>query len=263
MADSGISCWDDKYQFEFWRPVTGIRSGAIDGNSRTTGDATWTPLGAPNDNGGGTNFTPPFPSYASGHATFGAALFETMARFFGTNHISFTIGSDEFNGVTADQNGNVRPVVTRSFTSFSQAAEENGQSRIYLGIHWSFDKVQGIRQGTSIADFVFRNYLLPCGQSSFKKHVMEEFRALQQNNGTVVIATTDGKRFNALLGEHPAKTIATTASSTADTPTLVSDLMVCLNKGTWGEAWRQGKLLEVDLTALNGPLLSVFPYSVR
>jgi hypothetical protein len=84
-----------------------------------------------------------------------------MADFYGTDNISFTIGSDEFNGVTKDQNGVVRPVVTRHFTNFSQAAEENGQSRIYLGIHWSFDKVQGIRQGGRVADYIFSHFLQP------------------------------------------------------------------------------------------------------
>src|SRR5262249_33702144 len=78
---------------------------------------------------------------------------------YGTDKISFTIGSDEFNGVTKDQYGKVRPVVTRHYTSFSQAAEENGQSRIYLGIHWSFDKVEGIEQGSNVADYVFKNFL--------------------------------------------------------------------------------------------------------
>jgi hypothetical protein len=84
-----------------------------------------------------------------------------MADFFGSDNIPFTIGSDEFNGITRDQNGLVRPVVTRSYTSFSQAAEENGQSRIYLGIHWVFDKVQGIALGDSVADYVFSNFLRP------------------------------------------------------------------------------------------------------
>jgi hypothetical protein len=161
MADAGIACWNDKYAFNFWRPVTAIRAGDTDGNSATVADPTWTPLGAPADNGSGTNFTPPFPAYPSGHATFGGALFQMMANYFGRDTISFTIGSDEFNGTTRDQNGNVRPVVTRSFTSFSQAAEENGQSRIYLGIHWRFDKVQGIALGENIADYVFANYLRP------------------------------------------------------------------------------------------------------
>ena len=53
--------------------------------------------------------------------------------------------SDEFNGVTRDHNGTVRPIVIRTFSSLSQAEEENGQSRIYLGIHWHFDAVEGIR----------------------------------------------------------------------------------------------------------------------
>lgn len=162
MADAGIACWDGKFDYNFWRPITAIRRAAEDGNPQTVADPNWVPLGAPADNGMGlTNFTPPFPAYASGHATFGGAVFQMMADFFGRDNIHFTIGSDEFDGVTRDQNGNVRPVVFRSFTSFSQAAEENGQSRIYLGIHWSFDKVQGIICGDHIADFVFQNFLRP------------------------------------------------------------------------------------------------------
>jgi hypothetical protein len=161
MADAGITAWDTKYDDNFWRPITAIRAANTDGNPATVADATWTPMGAMADNGNGTNFTPPFPAYVSGHATFGAALFRIMADFYGRDDIHFTIGSDEFNGVTKDQNGNVRPVVTRSFDSFSQAAEENGQSRIYLGIHWSFDKVQGLKEGTAIADFVFAHALRP------------------------------------------------------------------------------------------------------
>jgi hypothetical protein len=159
MADSGIAGWESKFEYDFWRPVTAIRAGDTDGNPLTVPDPTWTPLGAPEDNGGGTNFTPPFPAYVSGHAAFGGALFRMMADFFGSDNIPFTIGSDEFNGITRDQNGVVRPVVTRSYTSFSQAAEENGQSRIYLGIHWVFDKVQGIALGDSVADYVFSNFL--------------------------------------------------------------------------------------------------------
>jgi hypothetical protein len=161
MADAGIAAWQAKFEYDFWRPVTAIRAGASDGNPATAADPTWTPLGAPADNGGGTNFTPPFPAYPSGHATFGGALFTMLADFFGRDDISFTIGSDEFNGVTRDQNGQVRPVVFRSFDSFSQAMRENAESRIYLGIHWQFDADQGIELGTDIGNYVFRNFLRP------------------------------------------------------------------------------------------------------
>src|SRR5262249_15425013 len=156
MADAGICCWDAKYVYDFWRPVVALRAGAADGNPLTVGLPGWTPLGAPRSNDPlGTNFTPPFPAYPSGHATFGAAAFRTLADFYGRDDITFSFTSDEFNGVTRDQDGSVRPVVTRTFHSFSEAAEENGQSRIYLGIHWRFDKVNGIRAGDALADNAF------------------------------------------------------------------------------------------------------------
>jgi hypothetical protein len=69
--------------------------------------------------------------------------------------------SDEYNGVTTDNEGNVRPLIPRSFSSLSQAEEENGQSRIYLGIHWAFDKTEGIAQGRKIANHVFNHAFQP------------------------------------------------------------------------------------------------------
>jgi membrane-associated phospholipid phosphatase len=152
MADAGIAIWESKYFYQFWRPVTGIRE---------TVDPTFMPLGAPASNLTGPNFTPPFPSYPSGHAGFGAALFEVLRRFYGTDRIAFTFVSDEFNGTTVDNQGNVRPLSPRSFTSLSQAEEENGQSRIYLGIHWAFDKTEGIAQGRKVADYVFDHAFQP------------------------------------------------------------------------------------------------------
>ena len=163
MADAGIAIWESKFYYDVWRPVTGIResdpgtgpTGTGDGNASTIGDPTFTTLGAPASNLNGPNFTPPFPSYPSGHAGFGGALFQTLRRFYGKDRIPFTFISDEFNGVTQDNNQNPRPLIERSFSSLSQAEEENGQSRIYLGIHWSFDKTEGIAQGNRIADYVF------------------------------------------------------------------------------------------------------------
>jgi membrane-associated phospholipid phosphatase len=169
MADAGIAVWESKYYYEFWRPVTGIReanagtgpTGTGDGNPATVGDPSYMPLGAPASNLNGPNFTPPFPAYPSGHAGFGGALFQTLRNFYRTDNIAFTFVSDEFNGRTRDNNGAVRPLVPRSFASLSQAEEENGQSRIYLGIHWAFDKTEGIAQGRRVADYVFNKAFAP------------------------------------------------------------------------------------------------------
>jgi hypothetical protein len=161
MADAGIASWESKYFYKYPRPVTAIRLGDFDGNPDTEGDPDFSPLGAPASNSTGPNFTPPFPSYPSGHATFGGALFQTLRHVFGTDDIAFTFVSDEYNGVTVDNEGNVRELHPRTFSSLSEAEEENGQSRIYLGIHWSFDKEQGIIQGRQIADYVFQNLYPP------------------------------------------------------------------------------------------------------
>jgi len=165
MADAGISIWESKYFYHYWRPVTGIReadagtgpSGSGDDNPATQGDPAFSPLGAPASNLTGPNFTPPFPAYPSGHAGFGGALFQTLRLFYGTDAIPFTFVSDEFNGVTRDNSGATRSLLPRSFRTLSQAEEENGQSRIYLGIHWSFDKTEGITQGRRVASYVFQN----------------------------------------------------------------------------------------------------------
>jgi hypothetical protein len=169
MSDAGVASWESKYYYQFWRPVTGIResdrgtgpTGRGDGNPLTDGDATFSPLGAPASNLQGPNFTPPFPAYPSGHAVFGGALFQMLRNFYRTDDIAFTFTSDELNGVTLDNQGNARQLLPRTFTSLSQAEEENGQSRIYLGIHWSFDKTEGIAQGRRIANYVFRNAFEP------------------------------------------------------------------------------------------------------
>jgi hypothetical protein len=172
MADAGIAVWESKYRYEFWRPVTAIReadegagpTGAGDGNPATLGDPDFTPLGAPASNLSGPNFTPPFPAYPSGHAGFGGALFQILRRFYGADRVAFTFVSDELNGVTVGNDGQVRPYAPRSFDSFSEAEEENGQSRIYLGIHWEFDKTAGIAQGRRVADYVFDNAFQRDGQ---------------------------------------------------------------------------------------------------
>lgn len=167
IADAAIAVWDTKYQHDVWRPVIAIReaspghspTGRGDGNLATVGDPTWRPFGSPASNLVGPNFTPPFPSYTSGHAGLGSAAFEVLRRLYG-DATPFTFVSDEFNGITRDNQGRVRPLIARSFATLSQAEEENGQSRIYLGVHWQFDKVAGSATGRQVGEQVIERGLV-------------------------------------------------------------------------------------------------------
>jgi hypothetical protein len=169
MGDAAISIWEAKYFYDFWRPVTAIQesdpgtgpSGIGDGNSLTPGDVNFKPLGSPASNLFENNFTPPFPTYPSGHAGFGGALFETLRRYYGSDELPFSFVSDEFNGETRDSQGNPRPIVERSFETLSEAEEENGQSRIYLGIHFGFDKTSAIEQGRKVGSAISDQLFLP------------------------------------------------------------------------------------------------------
>jgi vanadium chloroperoxidase len=159
MADAGIFSWQEKYRFQFWRPEYGIRNDGRVGIA----DPFFFSLGSPDTNSNNISFKPPFPSYPSGHSTFGGAVFQ-MARLYynrrdGTNHgpdepdgIGFEFVSDELNGVNRDlhqpydptqpianQPGTLRTRVERHFPSLWAAIFENAISRIWLGVHWSFD----------------------------------------------------------------------------------------------------------------------------
>jgi membrane-associated phospholipid phosphatase len=176
MADAAIAAWYWKYQYDLWRPVVGIREadagwgpqGKGDDNAATIVDPFWLPLGAPNSNPinkPANNGTPNFPAYPSGHATFGAACFKTAAALINPTSpngtptemeallkgINVTFVSDEFNGVTTDNTGTVRPKFKKSFNLF-EAIDENNQSRIYLGVHWQFDAIRGEILGTKVAN---------------------------------------------------------------------------------------------------------------
>jgi hypothetical protein len=144
VGDAGIVAWDAKYYYDRWRPITAIRDAKQDGNPLTASDSNWKPLGSPGD-GMRANFTPSFPAYVSGHATFGGAVFTALADFYGTDHMTFTIGSDEV------------PGVYYTFHSFSAAEEQNDWSRVYLGIHYWSDESAGTVAGDAVGNYIYQH----------------------------------------------------------------------------------------------------------
>ena len=118
------------------------------------GDPNFSPLGAPASNLTGPNFTPPFPAYPSGHAGFGGALFQTLRNFYGTDDIAFTFVSDEFNGMTRGNDGNVRPYPAQLLVALAGRGRERPEpnlSRHPLGVRQDGRN----RSGRSVADYVF------------------------------------------------------------------------------------------------------------
>jgi hypothetical protein len=140
LFDGYVSNWDSKYEYNHWRPVTAIRMADTDGNRATTADPDWVPLLT----------APPFPEYASAHATGCAAAYEVLAATFG-NDTRF-----ENTSLTAPPD-----MPTRRFPSFSAAAEECADSRVQLGWHFRYATDAGLAAGRRIARHVMRTQLRP------------------------------------------------------------------------------------------------------
>jgi hypothetical protein len=143
VADARIAAFTSKYEQKFWRPITAINA---DPDGRVTNGYAWHPLAA----------TPSHPSNTAGHGTTGAAAFEVLRAYFGSDAIgpdgkAVTLGSLPWLTGTNNGTGNV---TTRSVSTFTQAQLENGASRLYLGVHFGFDNLQGQLLGTALADSI-------------------------------------------------------------------------------------------------------------
>jgi len=148
LADGYISSFATKYHYLFWRPVTAIRAAATDGNPATWADADWTPLVT----------TPPIPDYESAHAVEGAAAAAVLRGVLHTDHVRFAACS-----LTLPEGSRCSDPtpVRRWFTRLSDAAQENGDSRVLVGFHFRTAVERGLDLGTSVGSLAVRSRLRP------------------------------------------------------------------------------------------------------
>ncbi len=137
LTIAGIASWDAKFAYDWWRPITAIRTADTDGNAANDPDPEWTPL----------IVTPPFPEHTSGHATFSAAAATVLAAVSGGDRFRFTLRSDGLFGTE------------RTYRRFSDAAAEAGISRIHGGIHFMSANFDGQKCGRQVGEWVVRNVL--------------------------------------------------------------------------------------------------------
>ena len=152
-ADAAIGCWNNKYYYNSWRPITAIREADTDGNPATTADPNWTPLfdpATPVAAGQLPLVTPPFPENPSGHNCAAGAILGTLRYFFATDDIGFT--------ATSSKSG-----TTRTFHSLSDVLKENINARVWAGIHFRTSDLQGVKLGMTVARYLHNHYLQPVG----------------------------------------------------------------------------------------------------
>jgi len=148
-ADGAIACWNDKYHWNFWRPIDAVHEAASDGNRKTKGDPSWKPLFDPAIATVPALSTPAFPDHPAGHGCSSSATLHVMRDFFGTDRVPFDVISPRF------------PTQPRHFKRFSQALEEVVDARVWGGIHFRTAGTQGAEIGKTIARWERRHYFQP------------------------------------------------------------------------------------------------------
>jgi hypothetical protein len=146
-SDAGIACWDSKYHYTFWRPVTAIQHADIDGNPGTTADPTWTPLLT----------TPNHPEYPAAHGCITGADAEVFANLLGTTDINVDIM-----GATG---GATTLTVTRHYATVKDLRDQIVDARVWAGLHFRYSGRQGISLGTTVADWTMKHNFRPTGSS--------------------------------------------------------------------------------------------------
>ena len=134
-ADAGIACFDSKYFYLAWRPITAIRNANLDGNPDTTADPGWTPLLA----------TPTHPEYPSAHGCLTSALTDALAAALGSNHLNITVP-----GAT---NGGTTLTTSRVFNNAQNIQNEVVDARVWIGYHFRNSVVQGENLGNDVAKY--------------------------------------------------------------------------------------------------------------
>jgi hypothetical protein len=147
VADAGITSWDTKKFYIYWRPVTAIQDGDNDGNPQTVGDPAWQPL---------IN-TPPYPDYSSGANSVAGAMTRTLELFFGTDRMTFDITTAVPLAIKK----------TRTYHRFSDAAQDMVNARMYLGIHFRTADLVGRTQGRRVAEWACNHFLLPLNERDY------------------------------------------------------------------------------------------------
>jgi hypothetical protein len=140
VADSFIGCWNAKYTYSFWRPVTAIQNAGLAGNPATVPDPTWMSLGT----------TPNHPEYPSAHGCLTGAVSTILKGYFGTPNVNFTVSSTVFN-----------PAHVHTFSSTKDLEQEVEDARIYTGFHYHHSMVQGLVLGQHVAQQVLVNFFQP------------------------------------------------------------------------------------------------------
>jgi hypothetical protein len=151
-ADAAIGCWNEKYHWNTWRPITAIREADTDGNRATTADPTWTPLFDPSTPVAALPAltTPPFPEYPSGHNCAAGAILRSLRYFFHTDKVAFSASSNKTG-------------TTRTYQRLSDALEENINARVWAGIHFRSSDLAGVALGKRVARYLHRHDLQPRG----------------------------------------------------------------------------------------------------